>query len=113
MTASPVRRPTRASPATESRGVLASLGHWVALTAAAGAELTVAPAFTGAPEQLWRIDQLTDGSYRLMPKAVPGASEAMSRSRVDGWRRGLAYPPWPWRPSACSRRWRWGCWASS
>ncbi len=29
------------------------------------------PAFTGAPEQLWRIDQLTDGTYRVMPKAVP------------------------------------------
>jgi arabinan endo-1,5-alpha-L-arabinosidase len=41
------------------------------LAATAGAELTVAPAFTGAPEQLWRIDQLTDGTYRLMPKAIP------------------------------------------
>ena len=26
------------------------------------------PGFTGAPEQLWRIDQLTDGTYRIMPK---------------------------------------------
>jgi arabinan endo-1,5-alpha-L-arabinosidase len=26
------------------------------------------PAFTGAAEQLWRIDQLTDGTYRIMPK---------------------------------------------
>ena len=34
-------------------------------------ELVVLPAFTGAPEQLWRIDQLADGTYRLMPKAVP------------------------------------------
>jgi len=25
------------------------------------------PTFTGAPEQLWRIDQLTDGTYRIMP----------------------------------------------
>jgi arabinan endo-1,5-alpha-L-arabinosidase len=30
------------------------------------------PAFTGAPEQLWQIDQLTDGTYRIKPKAVPG-----------------------------------------
>ncbi|MEO5819533.1 MAG: family 43 glycosylhydrolase [Vicinamibacteraceae bacterium] len=45
------------------------------LTATADAELTVAPAFTGGPEQLWRIDQLGDGSYRLMPKAVPGATD--------------------------------------
>ena len=27
------------------------------------------PSFTGGPEQLWRIDQLTDGTYRLMPKS--------------------------------------------
>jgi arabinan endo-1,5-alpha-L-arabinosidase len=26
------------------------------------------PAFTGAADQLWRIDQLTDGTYRIMPK---------------------------------------------
>ena len=23
-------------------------------------------------EQLWRIEQLTDGTYRIMPKAIPG-----------------------------------------
>jgi arabinan endo-1,5-alpha-L-arabinosidase len=49
------------------------------LAATADAELTVVPAFTGAPEQLWRIDQLTDGTYRLMPKAVPG------RDAADAW----------------------------
>lgn len=43
-----------------------------ALTATEGAELKVAEGFTGAPEQLWRIEQLIDGSYRIMPKAVPG-----------------------------------------
>ena len=43
------------------------------LAATSDAELTVLPAFTGAPEQLWRLDQLGDGTYRLMPKAVPGA----------------------------------------
>ena len=42
-----------------------------ALAATADGELVVLPAFTGAPEQLWRIDQLADGTYRLMPKAVP------------------------------------------
>jgi arabinan endo-1,5-alpha-L-arabinosidase len=30
--------------------------------------VVAAPAFTGAAEQLWRIDQLTDGTYRIMPK---------------------------------------------
>ena len=37
-----------------------------------GAEVKVAETYTGAPEQLWRIEQLIDGSYRIMPKAVPG-----------------------------------------
>lgn len=41
---------------------------------AAGADLSVkvVPRFTGADEQLWRIDQLTDGTFRIMPKKVPG-----------------------------------------
>lgn len=42
------------------------------LTATEGADLKVLNGYTGAPEQLWRIEQLTDGSYRIMPKAVPG-----------------------------------------
>src|SRR6187402_1792479 len=42
-----------------------------ALAATADAQVITVPAFTGAPEQLWRIDQLTDGSYRIMPKSVP------------------------------------------
>ena len=43
-----------------------------ALAATAQYELTTVPAFTGADEQLWRIEQLTDGTYRLMPKHIPG-----------------------------------------
>jgi len=46
-----------------------------ALAATAEAELITVPTFTGAPEQLWRIDQLTDGTYRIMPKRVPNAKE--------------------------------------
>ena len=42
-----------------------------ALTATADKELT-AQAFSGADEQLWRIEQLTDGTFRIMPKAIPG-----------------------------------------
>ena len=51
------------------------------LAATADRELVVLPSFTGAAEQLWRIDQLADGTYRLMPKAVPVPSE---RQRVEG-----------------------------
>jgi arabinan endo-1,5-alpha-L-arabinosidase len=32
-------------------------------------ELVVLPAFTGTPEQLWRIEQLPDGAWRIMPKS--------------------------------------------
>ena len=46
-----------------------------ALAATADAEVITDPEFTGAPEQLWRIDQLTDGTYRIMPKVVPGSDE--------------------------------------
>ncbi|HTX17022.1 MAG TPA: family 43 glycosylhydrolase [Bacteroidota bacterium] len=47
------------------------------LAATPDAEVVTVPAFTGAPEQLWRIDQLTDGTYRIMPKAVPGSKEPL------------------------------------
>ena len=46
-----------------------------ALAATADGEVITVPVFTGAPEQLWRIDQLTDGSYRIMPRLVPGSSK--------------------------------------
>ena len=48
------------------------------LAAAEGNELVTVPAFTGAPEQLWRIDQLIDGTYRIMPKAVPNSTEPLA-----------------------------------
>ncbi|HXK03411.1 MAG TPA: family 43 glycosylhydrolase [Verrucomicrobiae bacterium] len=52
------------------------------LAATADAELVAVPAFTGASEQLWRIDQLTDGTYRIMPKAVPNSKEALALTAV-------------------------------
>jgi arabinan endo-1,5-alpha-L-arabinosidase len=48
------------------------------LASTAEAEVVTVPAFTGAPEQLWRIDQLTDGTYRIMPKAIPNSKEPLS-----------------------------------
>ncbi|TPG51595.1 family 43 glycosylhydrolase [Sphingomonas glacialis] len=44
--------------------------------AVAGDDVVTVPAFTGAPEQLWRIDQLIDGTYRIAPKGAGGASPA-------------------------------------
>ena len=43
-----------------------------ALAATAEAEVVTVPEYTGADEQLWRIDQCIDGTYRIMPKSVPG-----------------------------------------
>lgn len=43
-----------------------------ALVATEDLELASVPQFTGEDNQLWRVEQCTDGSYRIMPKAVPG-----------------------------------------
>ena len=43
-----------------------------ALAATASKDVTTVPEFTGADEQLWRIEQLTDGTLRIMPKVIPG-----------------------------------------
>ncbi|MBP5366569.1 MAG: family 43 glycosylhydrolase [Bacteroidales bacterium] len=49
-----------------------------ALAATADKEVTIVPEFTGADEQLWQIDQLTDGTYRIMPKKVPGCDKRLA-----------------------------------
>jgi arabinan endo-1,5-alpha-L-arabinosidase len=49
-----------------------------ALTATAEREVTTMPEFTGKPELLWRIDQLIDGTYRIMPKEVPNFHEPLA-----------------------------------
>ncbi|HEU4890450.1 MAG TPA: family 43 glycosylhydrolase [Vicinamibacterales bacterium] len=64
-------------------------------------ELAVLPAFTGAPEQLWRIDQLADGTYRVMPKAVPNSKEPLALSAAGSSMPTLA------RFDAQSDRQRW------
>ena len=43
-----------------------------ALAATAELEVVTVPTFTGADEQLWRIEKLIDGTFRIMPKAIPG-----------------------------------------
>jgi arabinan endo-1,5-alpha-L-arabinosidase len=52
------------------------------LSATAEGEVIAVPAFTGGPEQLWRIDQLTDGTYRIMPKSMPNSSEPVALTAV-------------------------------
>ena len=48
-----------------------------ALAAVKGGELVSVPEFTGADEQLWKIEQLIDGTYRIMAKSVPGETEEL------------------------------------
>ena len=60
-----------------------------ALAATADSEVVTVPSFTGSPEQLWRIDQLTDGTYRIMPKVVPNSDEPLVLTAV-----GNSTPHW-------------------
>ena len=55
-----------------------------ALAATADMELTTVPAFTGEPGQLWRIEELSDGTWRVMPKSVPNAKEPLALSAIGG-----------------------------
>ncbi len=45
-------------------------------------ELVVLPAFTGGDEQLWCLDQLTDGTWRIMPSLVSGTDEVLALSAI-------------------------------
>ena len=48
-----------------------------ALAATSDGEVITVPTFNGGAEQLWRIDQLTDGTYRIMPKEIPNSKEEL------------------------------------
>jgi len=48
------------------------------LAATADGDVVAVPAFTGGLEQLWRIDQLTDVTYRIMPKSMPNSNESVA-----------------------------------
>ena len=61
-----------------------------ALAAAEGATLTTVEEFTGAANQLWRIDLLTDGTYRIMPKEIPGCDQPLCLVSVADSTPGLA-----------------------
>jgi arabinan endo-1,5-alpha-L-arabinosidase len=70
------------------------------LTATVGGELAAAP-FTGAAEQLWRIDQLTDGTWRISPKSVPGTDAPLALSAVGSSMPTLA----KFDPASDRQRW--------
>ena len=72
-----------------------------ALAATADAELVVLAAFTGGPEQLWRLDQLADGTYRIMPKSVPQTTAPLALSAVGSSTPTLS----PFVPGSDRQRW--------
>ena len=58
------------------------------LTATEDIDVKVAPEYTGADSQLWRIEQCIDGTYRIMPKSNPGyvlSSPADSTPSLSKW----------------------------
>jgi arabinan endo-1,5-alpha-L-arabinosidase len=72
------------------------------LAASDDAEIVALPAFTGGPEQLWRIEQLPDGAWRIRPKAVPGSTEALALSAL-----GASFPTLEkLDPASDKQRWR-------
>jgi arabinan endo-1,5-alpha-L-arabinosidase len=71
------------------------------LAATADGEVVALPSFTGGAEQLWRIDQLIDGTYRIMPKAMPNSAEPVALVAVGGRTPTLA----KFNPKSDSSRW--------
>ena len=72
-----------------------------ALAATADGELVSLPAFTGEPEQLWRLDQLTDGTWRVMPKSAPNSKEQVAISAIGSSSATLA----KFNPDSDRQRW--------
>jgi len=71
------------------------------LAATEEGELITLPAFTGGPEQLWRMDQLTDGTWRIMPKAIPKTKEPLALSAIGSSSATLAR----FNPESDKQRW--------
>jgi len=97
------------TPVPETGGVMGTpyykivlAGTERTLTAAANAKVEAQPSFTGAPEQLWRIDQLTDGTYRIMPKAAPGSNAPLALVAIGASTPALVR----FDPASDAGRWR-------
>jgi arabinan endo-1,5-alpha-L-arabinosidase len=64
-------------------------------------ELVAQPAFTGGPEQLWRLDQLADGAWRIMSKAASTVKQSLALSAVGASFATLA----KFDPTSDKQRW--------
>jgi arabinan endo-1,5-alpha-L-arabinosidase len=72
-----------------------------ALAATDDSELIAVPSFTGDPEQLWRLDQLTDGSWRIMTKPSAKHPEPRALSAIGGSFATLS----KYNPNSDKQRW--------
>jgi arabinan endo-1,5-alpha-L-arabinosidase len=71
------------------------------LAATPSGELVALPGFTGSPDQLWRIDMLADGSYRIMPRSSSGAMAGRALSAIGSSSPTLS----AFRPESDRQRW--------
>ena len=71
------------------------------LAATPDRKVVAVPAFTGADEQLWRIDQLIDGTYRITPKASLGSKTPLALVAIGASTPVLA----KFDPSSDAGRW--------
>ena len=53
-----------------------------ALAATPAGDVVAVPQFTGAPEQLWRLDMLPDGLWRIVPRATPDPFHPLALAAV-------------------------------
>ena len=71
------------------------------LAATEAGELVALPNFTGTPEQLWRLDQLVDSTWRIMPKTGPKTKEPVALSAIGSSTATLA----KFNPDSDKQRW--------
>jgi arabinan endo-1,5-alpha-L-arabinosidase len=71
------------------------------LAATEDGELVTVPAFTGGPEQLWRMDELTDGTWRIMLGASFKTNEPLALSAIGSSSATLAR----FNPESDKQRW--------
>jgi len=67
-------------------------------------EIGTVAQYTGADEQLWRIEQCTDGTFRIMPKRLPG--NAVDNTKYVLYSMGDSTPILaPWDFSSDNAKW--------
>jgi len=64
-------------------------------------QVVAVPTYDGSPEQLWQIDQLTDGTYRIQPKVMPNPDQPVVLTALGASTPALA----KFDPNSDASRW--------